>query len=320
VRALVGSLAAGAVLASTAWTAAVPPPPVADESLAMSTVSGGAFPKKVVGPLGEQGTLQAPPRRIVSIALSSDELLLELVSPERLAGLTYLVDDPTTTPSHALVPRSAARVTEENPEALLALTPDLVVTAGYTRAEPIVLLDRARVPVIGIGTLSGLDDVLRAIATLGEAVGEIDRADTLARSLRERMQAVRDRPGPLHRQRVLLWEGGFTYGAGTMPDDLVRRAGGVDAAAIAGLRGPVPITEEGAIAMDPDVVVVPTEDTSPRWRDVSLVGDAAVWRAVRAVRDGRVYGVPRAWIGSVSHHAVRALEALADILRDERAP
>jgi ABC-type Fe3+-hydroxamate transport system substrate-binding protein len=105
-----------------------------------------------------------------------------------------------------------------------------------------------------------------------------------------------------------------------MPDDLVRRAGGIDTAASAGLHGPVPITEEGAIALDPDVIVVPTEDTSQRWHDVSLVGEAAVWRAVPAVRNARVYGVPRAWIGSVSHHAVRALEAMADILRDERAP
>jgi iron complex transport system substrate-binding protein len=237
-----------------------------------------------------------------------------------LVGLTYLIDDPTTTPSQALAPRSAARVTEENPEALLALAPELVVTAGYTRAEPIVLLDRAGVPVIGIGTLAGLDDVLRAIATLGEAVGEVERAEGVARSLRARMQAVQDRPVPLRRPRVLVWEGGFTYGAGTMPDDLVRRAGGIDAAAIAGLHGPVPITEEGAIALDPDVVVVPTEDVSPRWHDPSLVGDAPVWRAVRAVRDARVYGVPRAWIGSVSHHAVRALEVLSDILHDERAP
>ena len=37
-RALVGILAAGAVLASAAWTAAVPAPPVAEGSLSASTV------------------------------------------------------------------------------------------------------------------------------------------------------------------------------------------------------------------------------------------------------------------------------------------
>jgi iron complex transport system substrate-binding protein len=319
-RAVVATLAAGAILASTAWTAAVPPPPVADDSLRASSVPSGSFPKVIVDPLGVRATIAASPKRIVSLALSSDEMLLELVPPDRLVGLTYLIDDVSTTPSHALAPSTAARVTEEDPEALLALGPDLVVSAGYTRAEPIVLLEAAHVPVMGAGPLASLDDVLRAIVALGDAAGEPARAIALVTALRARMEAVEARERPARAPRVLVWEGGFTYGRATMPDDLVRRAGGVDVASEAGLRGPVPITEEAAVALAPDVIVVPIEDATLRRRDPSLLGDAPVWRAVAAVRSERVYGVPRAWIGSVSHHAVRALEALDDVLRDERQP
>jgi iron complex transport system substrate-binding protein len=314
-RALVGTFAAGAVLASTAWTSAVPPPPVTDDALATSTVPPGSFPKAVVDPLGVRGVVAAPPKRIVSIALSSDELLLELVAPERLVGLTYLIDDPSTTPSAAVAPKAAARVTEEDPEALLALAPDLVVTAGYGRSEPIVLLESAHVPVVGIGELASLEDVLRAIRTLGDAVGESDRAAERIASLRARIDAVQSRPRPAVPPRVLVWEGGFTYARGTMPDDLVTRVGGVDVASAAGLRGAVPITEEAAVALAPDVVVVPIEGASPQLGDPSLVGDTPIWRAVQAVRDGRVHGIPRAWLGSVSQHAVRALEVLGDVLR-----
>src|SRR5262249_27484863 len=119
--------------------------------------------------------------------------------------------------------------------------------------------------------------------------------------------------------RVLVWEGGYTYGAGTLVDDLVVRAGGIDVAAEAGMRGPVSLTEESPIALAPDVIVVPIDGAEPRPRAPELVGDAPVWRGVAAVRRGEVYGVPRAWIGSVSHHAVRALEALADLLRGARS-
>src|ERR1700722_1931358 len=118
-RALVGILAAGSVLASAAWTAAVPAPPVAEGSLRASTVSAGAFPKTIVDPLGVRSSLRAPPQRIVSIELSGDELLLELVKPERLVGVTAYVDDPSTSLSAPLAPASAARVSEEDPEALL---------------------------------------------------------------------------------------------------------------------------------------------------------------------------------------------------------
>jgi iron complex transport system substrate-binding protein len=313
-RALVGILVAGALVASYAWSAALPPPPVAAGSLGVSRVGAGAYPKTLVDPLGERVVLHAPPRRIVSIALSGDEILLELVPPERLVGLTYLVDDPATTPSAVLAPPTAARVTEESPEALLALRPDLVITAGYTRAEPIVLLEAAGVPVVGTGEHATLDDVVDAVTALGDAVGEPDRARALAASLRARIAAVAARPRSTPAPRVLLWDHGYTYGVGTLADDVIRRAGGVDVASEAGMRGPVEIGEEAAVALAPDVVLVPIEDGAPRPRAPELLGEAPVWQAVDAVRRAEVYGVPRAWIGSVSHHAVRALEAVADIL------
>jgi iron complex transport system substrate-binding protein len=314
-RALVAGLVAGATLASYSWSAVLPPPPVAAGALGASAVAAGGYPKALVDPLGTRVVLRAAPRRIVSIALSSDELLLELVPPERLAGLTYLVDDAATTPSAAVAPAGAARVTEENPEALLALQPDLLVTAGYTRSEPIVLLEAAGVPVIGTGDHATLEDVLRAVAILGDAVGEPDRAEALASSLRARIAAVASRPRPAAPPpRVLFWDHGYTYGTGTLVDDVIGTAGGRDVASDAGLRGPVELGEEAAVALAPDVIIVPIEDRAPRWHAPELVGDAAAWRAVAAVRRGAVYGIPRAWIASVSHHVVRALEAIAGIL------
>lgn len=317
-RALVGLLAFGAVLASAAFTAAVPAPPVADGSLATSTVLGRGFPQTLVDPLGVRATLPRAPQRVVSIELSGDELLLELLPPSRLVGVTPFLDDPRTSPSQPLAPADAARVTEDNPEALLALRPDLVVTAGYTRAEVIVILEAAGVPVLGTGAHASLDDVLAAVSLLGDAVGEGPRARSLVAALQARMDAVAARPTPASPPRALVWEGGYTYGLGTMPDDLLRRAGALDVAALAGLRGPVALTEEAAVAMAPDLVLVPVEDATPRWNDPSLLGPAPVWAAVPAVRRGRVYGIPRAWLGSVSHHAVRALEAIADVVRDDR--
>jgi iron complex transport system substrate-binding protein len=313
-RALVVLLVASALTASFAWSAALPPPAIGEGRLKTSSVSDGGFPKALVDPLGEHVVLSAPPRRIVSIALSADEILLELVPPERLVGLTYLIDDPATTPGFAYAPASAARVTEENPEALLALAPDLVVTAGYTRAEAVVLLEGAGVPVIGTGAHTTLKDVIAAVGALGEAVGETDRAKQMASALRERITAVDERPKSGRPPRILLWEGGFTYGRGTLQEDLITHAGGIDVAAEAGLRGPVAITEEAVISFAPDVVLVPIEASQPRLHAPELVGDDAAWLAVEAVRRGDVYGIPRAWIGSVSHHVVRALEAVASII------
>jgi iron complex transport system substrate-binding protein len=125
---------------------------------------------------------------------------------------------------------------------------------------------------------------------------------------------VEERRDARSRPRVLVWEEGYTYGRQTMVDDVVRRGGGIDVAAEAGLLGAVPLTEEAALAFAPDVILVPVTSAAVLRRAPELLGDAPVWQAVAAVQRGEVYGVPRRWIGSVSLPAVDALEAVADIL------
>jgi iron complex transport system substrate-binding protein len=260
----------------------------------------------------------------VSIALSADEILIDLVPPERLVGITRFVDDPATSPASARAPRTAARVTGE-PEALLALRPDIVFASAYTRPEALALMTGAGVPVIGSGAHATFDDVLHAVTTIGDAVGEPERAAEMVAAAKARIDAVTNRPSAhlrhsAHPARVLVWDGGFTYGTGTLEDEIVRLAGGLNVAAEAALRGPTSLTEEAAVALDPEIILVPVEsEEAARKKGRELLGGAPIWNAVGAARRGGVYGVPRAWLGSVSHYAVRGLETVAAIL-DRSAP
>jgi iron complex transport system substrate-binding protein len=309
-RAAVSFLALAATAASVAWSAALPPSVAAMHACAVSVVAPGPFPKTATDPLGELVALRAAPRRIVSLSLNADEILLDLVPPDRIAALTIYVDDPATSAASTLAARVPGRVSGE-PESLLALAPDLVIASAYTRPETLALVEGAGVPIIGSGAHATLDDMLRAITTLGDAVGEPERARALVDDARARIDAVRaTRRGP--RPRVLLWDGGYTYGAGTMEDDLVRVAGGDNVAA--SIQGAAALTEEAALALAPDVVLVPIPRGAVEPRAPALVGDDPIWRAVPAVQRGAVHGVPRAWLGSLTQHAVRGLEAVAAIL------
>jgi iron complex transport system substrate-binding protein len=309
-RALVMLLAIGALLASGGWAPALPPTAMAIRACVASVISPGPYPKTIIDPLGHRIALRAPPRRIVSLALSADEILIDLVAPERIAGLTVFVDNASNSVAGALAPKSAARVTGE-PEALLALAPDLVLASAYTRPEALSLVEGSDVPVIWTGSLATFDDVLGAVTMIGEAVGEPARARSLVDTTRARIDAIASRRRG-RRRRVLLWDGGITYGKGTLEDEIVRIAGGDNVAS--GLRGAAALTEEAAIALAPEVVIVPVRGPGVERSSVRLVGADPIWSAVEAVRRGDVHGVPRAWIGSVSHHAVLAVEALAEIL------
>ena len=309
-RTLVTLLLLGAVLASGAWTAALPPSVVAMRASVASVVSPGPYPKTATDPLGRRIALRSQPRRIVSLTLASDEILLDLVPPERLAALTIFVDSPSNSVASALAPKGPARVVGE-PESLLALEPDLIVASAYTRPDALSLLEGSGVPVIGIGSHATFDDILATVTMLGAAVGAPDRALLLVTAARSRIDAVvgrrRGRP-----RRVLIWDGGFTYGRGTLEDEMVRLAGGENVAH--GLEGAAALTEEAVVAFDPEVIIVPVQGAVVEQDAPRLVGDSPIWRATDALRRGDVHGVPRAWIGSVSHHAIRALEAIAVIL------
>jgi iron complex transport system substrate-binding protein len=310
VRLLVALLALGAVVAAGMWTAALPPSAVAMRACVASVVSPGPYPKTATDPLGSRIALRGPPRRIVSLSLSADEILIDLVAPERIAGLTIFVDDQISSVAGAFAPKSAARVTGEA-ESLLALEPDLVIASAYTRPDALSLIEGSGTPVVGTGSLATFDEVLGAVTTLGEAVGEPERAQALVTAMRARIDAVASRPRG-RRKRVLLWDGGFTYGRGTLEDEIVHLAGGENVAF--DLRGAAALTEEAAVALEPEIVIVPVAGRGVERNSPRLVGADPIWSAVDAVRHGDVHGVPRAWIGCTSHHAVRALEALAAIL------
>ena len=54
----------------------------------------GEWPRALVDGLGTEVTIAAPPQRIASVSLASDEVLLSLVEPERIAAVTAFGQDP----------------------------------------------------------------------------------------------------------------------------------------------------------------------------------------------------------------------------------
>ncbi|MBK9079818.1 MAG: hypothetical protein IPL91_12170 [Hyphomicrobium sp.] len=81
-----------------------------------------------------------PPRRIVSLNLCTDQLLLDLVEPERIAGVSYLATDPTLSADAVrLEPFKKLKGTAEE---VLALHPDLVIAGEYTTGATVDLLRR----------------------------------------------------------------------------------------------------------------------------------------------------------------------------------
>lgn len=279
-------------------------------------VVGQDFPKRLIDPSGIPQTMAAPPKRILSGVLASDEILTALVPPERLAAVTYLVDEPGLSDVAKLLPPHLPRVHAEA-ETMLALQPDLVVLASYTRATTVRLLAAAGIPVVRFQWYRSFADIMDSIRMLAAAVGADANGARLVDDMRRRIADVEERAQGLPRPRVLYVGGGYSAGEDTLIDAMITLAGGHNVARDVGLQGQARLPLEIAVSLRPEVILVSEWERTTGGNGAAAFLHHPVWAEVPAVRQGRVHGIKGAWLSSVSHYSVNALEAVARVLHPE---
>lgn len=256
-----------------------------------------------------------PPQRVASINLSGDEVLIEILPPERLVSVTRWVDDPDTSLAAGRVPPQIYRFQKVDIEQLVALKPELVVVSEYTDADFLKLLERSGIRshrMQGLDTLAG---VRQAILDLGRTVGAEDGAERLVARYDATLADVARRLQGAKKPRVLYWSGGMTAGADTAIGALIEGAGGINVGRELGVSGISPAGAERAFAADPDVVLVTT------WPDaVDDVAAHPLLSQLRAVREKRVLPMPNRLLVALSQHTAEAVWWLAARLHPTRVP
>ncbi len=274
------------------------------------------FSASAVDGLGNEVTLNAKPQRIVSMTLGTDEILLDLVGPERLIAVTYLAADATTSniaerPELAQIPN----VIQPNPspEQIIALEPDLVFVATFTDSTVIQQLRDAGLPVFAVGFFSSIEAMQQNILTIGDLVGEPEKAAAMVDEMNARLQAIAEAVAGKEKPSVLyLASDGWVAGSGTTVDDIIVRAGGVNAAA--DLVDWNQVSEEVIIQMDPDYVIL-----SPYVTDEEFINNP-VFANLKAVQQGHVMAISDAYMSATSQYIVRGVEEVARFLYPELVP
>ena len=256
-----------------------------------------------------------PPRRVASLNLTADELLVEMLPPERLVAVTRWADDPDMSNVAGRVPATAVRLPRADLERLIVLQPDLVVVSEYTDADFLRLLEKSGLRHHRMSGLDALPGIRAAILDLGAAVGTPEAAAHLAARFDAILGELARRLAGTKRPRVLYWADPHTAGAGTAIGSLIEAAGGTNVAGELGLRGIVPLAGEKAFAADPDVFLV----TAGSGAGLALRRHPLLART-RAVREGRVVEIPNRLLVALSDRAADAAWWLASRLHPARVP
>ena len=257
---------------------------------------------------------QGIPRRIVSLAPSATEVLFEAGAGSRVVGVTSYC----AFPREALALPKVGGYLTPSYEALLALQPDLVVTlAEHADIEP-------KIRALGIPVLrldhDSLEGIVRSIEQVGERCGTAERAKPAADALRRTLAGARRAAAGTH-TRVLICFGRaedfrrlIAAAPGTIHDDLITQAGGVNVLTSAAVAYPT-LSAEGVMRLDPDVII----EFSPRSTDpVSRRRQWSRLDSVRAVKNGRVYVFTGEFLSVPGPRFARVAETIAQSIRGER--
>lgn len=278
------------------------------------------FPRQLKDASGQVVTIKARPERLVSMTLSTDEILLAICPTTRITGFSALALDPKFSNIVAET-RASAKPTVENAEQVLRLEPDLIFVASYTRAETVEQLQAAGATVFRFANFISIEDIKQNIRTVGYATGEDERAEELVAQLERDLSAIRARvPTEGKRPRVMSFSAdGYTAGSGTLFDDIARTAGAINVTAEQGLEGFPRISAEQVAAWQPDFIIAGAdagalEDTRRR-----LLANPAV-AATNAARSGRIILIDNRYFLTVSQYVVRAVGAVVDGLYTATPP
>jgi iron complex transport system substrate-binding protein len=244
-------------------------------------------------------------RRIISLNPATTEMLFAIGAGSRVIGRTTWDSYPD---SARLVPDMGPGL-RPNLEVVLAAKPDLVLL--YASADNRPAADRLR--SLGVATLAvkndSIGDLARTLRLLGMVTGDSARAEVVADSVLATLDRVRAATKDRERRTAFwyIWDAPLiTIGRGSFMSELLD---------IAGARNlyddlPAPsanVTLEDVVTRNPHWVVAGPEGTTNLRRD-------ARWRAVPAVRAGRIIMADTLLVGKPSVRLGEAAVSLARLL------
>lgn len=276
------------------------------------------WPREVEG-LNGRVRISAKPLNIHPLSGGLAEVVYALVPPSRVPTVNKAAQNPTYS-NVADLAQQAVGVGWE-PEAIIAQRPELVLAARYDPKDLVDAIQRAGVTVVQVPQRYAIEGIFQDILFVGYVLGEEERALQVEQEVRGRLQAIAQAiPPGARRPRVLsvFSYGGQIYAAakGSIAGMIIEAAGGVNAAAEAGVTPPGLLSIESIASINPDVIIVPQRQEDADTFRQQLLKEPAL-AAVTAVKEGRVYLVPPRFFGTLSLWNVRGVEEVAKLLWPE---
>jgi len=240
------------------------------------------------------------PRRIVSLNLCADQLVVALADRDQIAGLTHNAADPHMSAVAAQV--GGLPVLNGSAEAVLAADPDLMIGMPVRRNSAIAVLKARHYPALDLKGADSYDAILASIRDVAKAVGHPARGEALIAQMDADLRHI----GKVPPGRIAAYyqRRGYLTGTGTLIDDLMQRVGLINLAGTLGRPSLSQMRLEEVVAARPDYLIVDSATDRVTDQGTEMMHHPALQNIKRI-------GIPQAWTVCGGPAYVKAARALA---------
>ena len=258
--------------------------------------------------------LQRPAREVVSLVPSITELVCSMRLGSRLVGVTKFCVEP----AEIVTPiRKVGGTKNPDVERIIKLNPQLVLANREENTEEDVLALREAGLNVYVSEVRTAEEAQVEVDKIGRLLGGISMktGEAITEALEEQRHVQRMRPRV--RVAALIWRNPYMAVSGdTYIGDILRTCGAINVCEDAG-RGRYPRLQlSDLVALDPEVILLPSEPYRFRERHAE---ELLAQHGMAAARHGHVYlcdGQNLTWWGIRTATAIREVVDLLDRARE----
>jgi iron complex transport system substrate-binding protein len=283
-------------------------------ALIIMVVYGSAYaqglPLTFKDALGRDVTINQSPERIISLAPSNTQTLLALGLGDKIVGM--LASDPNLYEGVTTVGDAFSL----DLEAMVSLSPHLILAYSFISDKDLERLEALGMKV-AVLTANTVEETFNLILDIGELTGTFKEAKDLVGNLNHRIDTIQAKLQGIEERPFIFYEamsdnsGIWTTGSNTFQDDIIRLAGGRNAAFNLG-EGWFALDTEKIISLDPQVYVA---GEAP-WDNLTVekIRNRTGFSVLSAVKEDRVYLIEPDILSQPGPRVVEGIERLASLL------
>ena len=194
-------------------------------------------------------------KRIVSLNLCTDQLVINIAQRHNIAALSFLVIDPKT--SASVKQAKGIPLVRGSVEEIINLKPDIVFSGVQVNPVQIKLLKRFKLKIIQVPIATSLKSIEDNIQIVANALNLRRRGTKIIQEFRQAIKKYSKRTTLLDKPiAALLWPNGLSSGRGTLPHSVIEKAGFRNLSALINKSGTSFLSIEALLRRNLDLLVL----------------------------------------------------------------